>query len=180
MPSLSVVFPRLALAAALAVLALHVPEASAQSKRDRAAAAELAERMAAAESRYRESLVKAANADPEAIAQGDAALEDMEDVMLDCEKQRGCQVSTLMPAFKRLLKAQADEASGAEGEDSCRFLRGRLPPAIADGAMPRPCGARTPRFHAHVAFTRRCRTHPRWLTTSRVAHTPRELPSCAT
>src|SRR5690606_40665411 len=84
MPPRSAVLPRLALAAAVAVLALHVPDASAQSKRDRAAASELGERMAAAESRYREALVKAANADPEAIAQGDAALEDMEDVMLAC------------------------------------------------------------------------------------------------
>src|SRR5690606_27469608 len=123
------VLSRLALAAAVAALAFHVPEASAQSRRDRVAAGELVERMAAAEARYRDSLVRAANADPEAIAQGDAALEDMEDVMLACEKQRGCQVSTLMPAFKRLLKAQADDASGVDSEDTEAEL-------LAEGELP--------------------------------------------
>ena len=66
---------RLVFAAVLALFAFHAPEASAQSRRDRAAAESLVERMAAAEARYRGSLVKAANADPEAVAEADAALE---------------------------------------------------------------------------------------------------------
>ncbi|MGY1457256.1 transglycosylase SLT domain-containing protein [Luteimonas sp. A534] len=174
MPPLSAVLPRLALAAAVAVLALHVPDASAQSRRDRAAATELTERMAAAEARYRESLVKAANADPEAIAQGDAALEDMEDVMLDCEKQRGCQVSTLMPAFKRLLKAQADEASGAEGEDLDAELlaEGELP----TGDVPEGASAAALLSEDGQRFVRMVQFNPavqegirRWLTDMRVS-----------
>ena len=42
MPSVPAVLPRVALALAVAALALHVPDASAQSRRDRAASAELA------------------------------------------------------------------------------------------------------------------------------------------
>src|SRR5690606_35285850 len=91
-------------------------QASAQSRRDLAAAEELGERMAAAEARYRESLVRAANADPEAVAESNAALEDMEDVLLACEKQRGCQMASMLPGLKRLLKAQADDVAGLDGE----------------------------------------------------------------
>ncbi|MBJ6984126.1 transglycosylase SLT domain-containing protein [Luteimonas sp. MC1750] len=118
MPPYSAVLRRLVLATAVVVSLSHVPEASAQSRRDRAATADLAERMAAAEARYRESLVKAANADPEALAQGDAALEDVEDVLLACEKQRGCELSALLPGVKRLLKAQADDVGGADGVET--------------------------------------------------------------
>jgi membrane-bound lytic murein transglycosylase D len=174
MPPFSVVFPRLALAAAVAVLAFHVPEASAQSKRDRAAAAGLAERMAAAEARYRESLVKAANADPDAIAEGDAALEDMEDVMLACEKQRGCQVSTLLPALKRLLKSQADQVAGAEVEDfdADGMAEGGLP----TGNVPEAASAAALLSEDGQRFVRMVQFNPavqegirRWLTDMRVA-----------
>ena len=60
----SAVLRRLVLATAVVLCLSHAPDAAAQSRRDRAASAELTERMAAAEARYRESLVKAANADP--------------------------------------------------------------------------------------------------------------------
>ena len=156
------------------MLALHVPEASAHSRSDRAAAAELGERMAAAESRYREALVKAANADPEATAQGDAALEDMEDVMLACEKQRGCQVSSLMPAFKRLLKARADEATGMPGEDldGDGFAEGGLP----TGDVPEGASAAALLSEDGQRFVRMVQFNPavqegirRWLTDMRVS-----------
>ena len=168
------VLSRLALAAAVAALAFHVPDASAQSRRDRAAAAGLVERMAAAEARYLESLVKAANADPDAIAQGDAALEDMEDVLLACEKQRGCEVSTMMPAFKRLLKAQADDAAGVEGAgvDPEDAWEGDLP----TGDVPEGASAAALLSEDGQRFVRMVQFNPavqegirRWLTDMRVS-----------
>ncbi|MGO4782043.1 lytic transglycosylase, partial [Lysobacter sp. 2RAB21] len=47
----------------------------------------------------------------------DAALEDMEDVIAACLKQKGCQVSTMLAGYKRLLKASAD-ASAVSDEDA--------------------------------------------------------------
>ncbi|MEN1971982.1 transglycosylase SLT domain-containing protein [Luteimonas sp. MJ204] len=174
MPPFSVVLPRLALAAAVAVLALYAPEASAQSKRDRAAAADLVERMATAEARYRESLVKAANADPLAIEEGNAALEDMEDVMLACEKQRGCELASLLPGWKRLLKARADDAAGLdggefdpEGLDEGGLPTGDVPEAATAAALLSEDGQR---------FVRMVQFNPavqegirRWLTDMRVS-----------
>ena len=90
--------------------------AVAQSKRDRAAADVLYQRMQAAEAKYRAALVGIANADPGAQAASDAALEDMEDVMAACMKQRGCQAPTLLATFKRLLKDGAEGPAG-EGDD---------------------------------------------------------------
>src|SRR5690606_4604400 len=38
-----------------------------------------------------------------------AALEDMEDAVLACAAQRGCETTTLLATYKRLLKSGADE-----------------------------------------------------------------------
>lgn len=165
---------RVALAAAVALSALHVPDAFAQSRRDRAAAEELTARMAAAEARYRESLVGAANADPTAMAEGNAALEDLEDVMLACEKQRGCQVASLLPSWKRLLKAQADDAAnlGEDGFDAEDRLEGGLP----TGDVPEGASAAALLSEDGQRFVRMVRFNPavqegirRWLTDMRVA-----------
>ena len=74
-------------------------DASALSRKDQAAVDALTQRMQAAEARYRDAAVRAANADPEAQKQGDAALEDMEDVIAACGKQRGCSVPTMLAAL---------------------------------------------------------------------------------
>ena len=100
--------PALFLAAAL----VAAPVSHAASRRDQAAADAIAVRMAAAEARYGEALVKAGNADPQGQAEADAALEDMEDAVAACVQQRGCEVSTLMATYKRLLKVAADEEAG--------------------------------------------------------------------
>ncbi len=107
---------RYSLLAALSLL-LIAPPALAQrvSARDKAATDALSARMAAAEKRYNDALVLRANNDPGGAAEGDAALEDMEDVMTACIRQRGCQVHTLLTAYKRLLKGNADAESGAIG-----------------------------------------------------------------
>ncbi len=116
MPALLPMFFRLPLLAAFSLLFI-APPALAQrvSARDREASEALATRMAAAEKRYSDALVLSANSDPKGASEGDAALEDMEDVMDACIKQRGCQVHTLLAAYKRLLKHDVD-AEMAIGE----------------------------------------------------------------
>src|SRR3546814_14765718 len=68
--------------------------------------------MAAAEQRYREALVKIGNAEPGAVDESNAAIEDMEDVVADCLKQKGCHVNDQVAVFKRLLKPGADAEAG--------------------------------------------------------------------
>ena len=98
---------------ALALLAA-MPQAHALSKRDQAAVDALNTRMQAAEARYRAGLVKIGNADPAGRTEVDASLEDMEDIMAACVKQKGCSPTTMLAAYKRLLKQNADLASGDE------------------------------------------------------------------
>lgn len=90
------------------------PSAHALSKRDQAAVEGLDQRMQAAEARYRQGIVKIGNTDPSGRTEVDAALEDMEDVMAACVKQKGCSATTMLAAYKRLLKQNADLASGDE------------------------------------------------------------------
>ena len=108
---------RPAAVAALAVLLSLPMAAGAQSRRERQAAEGLQQRMDAAETRYREALVRARNGEPGAIAESDAALEDMEDVVVECGGLRGCDPARFVTTFKRLLKAEADEAGGDDEID---------------------------------------------------------------
>lgn len=103
------------LAAALALSCLS-PDAAALSKRDQAAVDALTQRMQSGEARYQSALVKIRNADPAGRRESDAALEDMEDVIAACMKQKGCQLTTMLAGYKRLLKANAD-ASVAGGDE---------------------------------------------------------------
>lgn len=93
---------------AFATLAVLSFDAAALSRKDQAAVDALNQRMQAAETRYREAIVAARNDDPGARQSADAALEDMEDVITACGKQRGCSMPTMLATFKRLLKANAD------------------------------------------------------------------------
>lgn len=93
------------------------PQATAASKRDLAATEALTGRMSAAEQRYREATVKIGNNDPTGTTDANAALEDMEDVIAECMKQKGCSVPTMLASYKRLLKLQADAESEAADED---------------------------------------------------------------
>src|SRR5688500_15687575 len=95
------------LLAAVALLAVLPPIAIAKSRLERAVE-HLDDRMAVAEHRYREALVLIGNNDPAGVAEADAALEDMEDVVVACEAQRGCNTSNMLAAYKRLLKQDAD------------------------------------------------------------------------
>ncbi|MEO6139137.1 MAG: transglycosylase SLT domain-containing protein [Luteimonas sp.] len=96
------------------VLSSVVTDVTASSRHDQASV----DAMARAEARYRQALVKIGNNDPDGRKESDAALEDMEDAVDACGKQRGCQVSTLLATYKRLLKLSADsEGPGAGGAE---------------------------------------------------------------
>ena len=105
--------PVFILSAALLAGSSTVMEAIAAPRGD--PTADAVTRMAAAEARYRQALVKVGNADPDGRAQSDAALEDMEDAVDACSRKRGCQVSTLLTSYKRLLKLSADSADPGDG-----------------------------------------------------------------
>ncbi len=92
--------------------ALAAP-AQAQSKRERDLEA-IRMRMAAAEGRYREALVKVGNNDPAGVGESNVALEDMEDVIADCLKLKGCPMSQLLATYKRLLKADVDARAAGD------------------------------------------------------------------
>src|SRR5690606_41178172 len=106
----------LLLASALVLVSAFPPAAHAQSRRTAAAIEALNQRMAAAETRWREALVKIGNSDPAGLDESNAALEDMEDVIVDCGKLKGWRQGNLLASYKRLLKAQADAAAGLGGE----------------------------------------------------------------
>src|SRR5688572_33177486 len=72
----------------LVVFAALPFDAQALSRRDQANVEALDQRMAAAEKRYREAMVKIGNADPSGTAESNAALEDMEDVVARSEERR--------------------------------------------------------------------------------------------
>ncbi|QQP96847.1 transglycosylase SLT domain-containing protein [Lysobacter enzymogenes] len=101
------------LAAALALCSLS-PQAAALSKRDQTAVDALSQRMQSAEARYQSALVKIRNADPTGRQDSDAALEDMEDVIAACLKQKGCAPTTMLAGYKRLLKANADSVANTD------------------------------------------------------------------
>jgi membrane-bound lytic murein transglycosylase D len=102
---------------AVAALAAISSNAEALSRRDQASVDNLNQRMQAAETRYRDAMVKIGNADPVGQKESDAALEDMEDVITGCMKQRGCSVPTMLATYKRLLKLNADAEADASGDD---------------------------------------------------------------
>lgn len=104
-----------ALSVALVTLLSPAP-AEALSRRDQAAVESIDQRMQAAEAKYREAMVMTGNADPEGARIGDEALEDMEDVMADCAKQRGCSPTTLLATYKRLLKLNVDAQDPFAGQ----------------------------------------------------------------
>jgi len=100
-----------------AALAVYAPTALALSKRDQAAVDLLNGKMSAAETRYREAAVKIGNNDPTGTAESDAALEDMEDAIAECVKQKGCSMPTMLATYKRLLKQKADAQTAVADDD---------------------------------------------------------------
>jgi len=113
------VVPRFALVSLglAAALVAYAPSALALSKRDQSAVDALNAQMGAAEQRYREAAVKIGNNDPAGTRESDAALEDMEDVIADCVKQKGCSLPTMLTTYKRLLKQKADAETDVADDD---------------------------------------------------------------
>ena len=87
----------------IALAAFPHHDAQAQSRREREFDA-FKMRMAAAEGRYVEALVKVGNNNPAGLPDSNAALEVMEDVLAACVKLKGCPMSQLLTTYKRLLK----------------------------------------------------------------------------
>jgi membrane-bound lytic murein transglycosylase D len=150
-----------------------VPEAQAQSRRERDIAA-LKMKMAGAEARYRDALVKVQNADPNGMLESNSALEDMEDVIDACTKLKGCPVSTLLASYKRLLKAEIDaQARGRDdGEEGSEEEPGNLPTAN----VPQSAEAAALLAADDARFVRMVQMNPavqagirRWLTDMRVS-----------
>lgn len=115
-----------------AVLAAISFDAAALSRRDQGAVDALSQRMQTAETRYRDAMVKIANADPDGQEESDAALEDMEDVVTSCMKQRGCSVPTMLAAYKRLLRLNADAEAEVPTEETEGDGHGHDSPLAAD------------------------------------------------
>jgi peptidoglycan lytic transglycosylase D len=163
---------------AMLPLLCFAPSALAQrvSARDKEALEVLDQRMAAAEKRYRDALVLSANSDPKGTSEGDAALEDMEDVMDACLKQKGCQVHTMLTAYKRLLKQNVDaESSASEEEGDVDLLDDGTDHATV-AAMPEAARAARLLNDQRHAFDKMVQYNPavqagirRWLTDMRVS-----------
>ena len=156
-------------------LALVAPSdaALAQSRRDRAAAEALNQRMLVAESRYREALVKVGNSDPAGIPESNAALEDMEDIVIACGKQKGCVMSAMLTTYKRLLKGNADGAIGdgvdttLSSDDAGGLPTGQVPQGANASAL---LSADGQRFVRMVQFNPAVQAGiRRWLTDMRVS-----------
>jgi membrane-bound lytic murein transglycosylase D len=147
------------------------------SARDQQAVETLNQRMDAAEKRYRAALVLSANSDPKGSTEGDAALEDMEDVLDACTKQRGCQMHTLLTAYKRLLKQNVDAESSASEEDAeVDLLDDGTDHAVAVANLPEAERAAALLNDQRHAFDRMVEYNPavqagirRWLTDMRVS-----------
>lgn len=162
---------RLGASALVLVLACHAGDANAQSRRDREASEALGQQMVEAEARYRQALVQIANDDPAGLAASNAALEDMEDVIVACEGQRGCGVSQLLVSFKRLLKADADAQAGQGADGDIVLAEGGLPTADVPAAA-----SAAALLGENERFKRMVELNPavqasirRWLTDMRVS-----------
>jgi len=94
--------------ASLFALAASTVQAQRVSSRDQAHVQVIEQQMSLAEQRYTQALILATASDPDARAEADAALADMEDAISACEAQRGCHVSNLLASYNRLLKQQFD------------------------------------------------------------------------
>ena len=151
-------------------------DAAATSRRDQDRIDAIGADMAAAEARYRAALVKIGNNDPDGQKQSDAALEDMEDAVAACSGQRGCQVSTLLATYKRLLKAAADGGAaddayddGSESDDIDSDHLGALAADIPEAARAASLlDDRTHRFDSMVQYNPAVQAAiRRWLTDMR-------------
>ena len=158
----------------LALAALPSHDLHAQSRKTRDLDA-VKMRMAAAEGRYRDALVKVGNSDPAGTLESNAALEDMEDAIAACLKLKGCPITNLLASYKRLLKTDVDgRADGdlAVGEN----VQGLIYTEIATADVPASAEAAALLSADGQRFVNMVRMNPavqagirRWLTDMRVS-----------
>jgi membrane-bound lytic murein transglycosylase D len=164
----------LSLLVLLALAALPSHDLHAQSRKIRDLDA-VKMRMAAAEGRYRDALVKVGNSDPAGTLESNAALEDMEDAIAACLKLKGCPISDLLATYKRLLKTDVDGRAigdSAVGED----VQGLIDTEIATADVPASAEAAALLSDDGQRFVNMVRMNPavqagirRWLTDMRVS-----------
>ncbi len=160
--------------AALVLGSMSFDAQAAISRRDKPAVDALNQRIQAAEQKYQAAVVKLRNADPDGQRESDQALEDMEDVITACAKQRGCSMSSMMVTFKRLLKSDADSArGGADGDFDTTLVD---EPVDGNDEVPDAAGAAALLSADGQRFVRMVQYNPavqagirRWLTDMRVS-----------
>ncbi len=100
----------------LSLLAAAPPAQARVSARDQAAADAVRQRMEAAGKRYDNAQVLIANNDPRGQSESNAALQDMEDAVDACTRQRGCALPDLLATYNTLLRANADQQKTDEDD----------------------------------------------------------------
>ena len=96
----------------------HYNPAFALSRRVQEKNAQLQGRMHNAEMLYLQSVARAHNGDPDAMLTADKSLEDMEDILITCTKEKNCPIGNLLTSYKRLLKDRADDNNDASQSTS--------------------------------------------------------------
>jgi membrane-bound lytic murein transglycosylase D len=132
----------------------------------------LNQRMAAAEAQYTQALSDADLGDDGAKAKADAALKQMEDVVADCGRTRGCDLPAILATYKRLLErpvvADLDDLDDVGDEDD------DLDPVDVAGNVPESASADALLDERNRRFVERVQFNPavqagirRWLTDMR-------------
>jgi membrane-bound lytic murein transglycosylase D len=111
-------------------LILGSPAAIAAAKPDKFAATY--QQMEAASQRYREAQVQLQNGDDAAMTAMSKALEDIEDLALQCLKQKGCEAGRVVTVYETLLKEQGLAPELAELGENTEEPDHALSPVIAN------------------------------------------------
>jgi membrane-bound lytic murein transglycosylase D len=85
--------------------------------RDNSRVEALNQRMTAAEAQYTQALDAADAGDDDAKARADAALKQMESVVSDCGRTRGCDLPAILATYKRLLERPVVDEMDDEDDD---------------------------------------------------------------
>jgi membrane-bound lytic murein transglycosylase D len=129
----------------------------------------LNQRMATAEAQYTQALDDADAGDDSAKARADAALKQMETVVSDCGRTRGCDLPAILATYKRLLERPvADEMDDEDDDLDPVDVSGNSVPASANADA--LLDERNRRFVERVQFNPAVQAGiRRWLTDMRPA-----------
>ena len=151
--------------AGLLLASLFLPAAFARDNRVEA----LNQRMATAEAQYTQALDDADAGDDGAQARADAALKQMEAVVSDCGRTRGCDLQAILATYKRLLERPvADDMDDEDDDLDPVDVTGNGVPANASAGALLDAGNRS--FVQNVQFNPAVQAGiRRWLTDMRPA-----------